>query len=79
MAKAGYTVCVFSDCVTSYDLKKLGEMFAHYESKGCTVKELRVKKGNDMKDFFTAALPWLCTGLLLAVFFAKSSRHAPDG
>lgn len=82
MAKAGYTVCVFSDCVTSYDLKKLGEMFAHYESKGCTVKELRVKKGNDMKDFFdffTAALPWLCTGLLLAVFFAKSFRHATDG
>ena len=40
MAKAGYTVHVFSDCVTSYDLKKLPEMFAYYESKGCEVKTL---------------------------------------
>jgi nicotinamidase-related amidase len=38
MAKAGYTVHVFSDCVTSYDLKKLPEMFAYYESKDCEVK-----------------------------------------
>ena len=37
MAKAGYTVHVFSDCVTSYDLKKLPEMFAYYENKGCEV------------------------------------------
>lgn len=29
---------------------------------------------NDVKDFFTAALPWICMGLLLAIFFAKSSR-----
>ena len=40
MAKAGYTVHVLSDCVTSYDLKKLPEMFAYYESKGCEVKKL---------------------------------------
>ena len=40
MAKAGYTVHVLSDCVTSYDLKKLPEMFAYYESKGCEVKTL---------------------------------------
>lgn len=38
MAKAGYTVHVFSDCVTSYDLKKLPEMLAYYESKGCEVE-----------------------------------------
>ena len=40
MAKAGYTVHVLSNCVTSYNLKKLPEMFAYYESKGCEVKKL---------------------------------------
>ena len=40
IAKAGYSVHVLSDCVTSYDLKKLPEMFACYESKGCEVKTL---------------------------------------
>ncbi len=40
MAKAGYTVHVLSDCITSYDLKKLPEMFAYYKSKGCEVKTL---------------------------------------
>lgn len=40
MTKAGYTVHVFSDCVTSYDLKKLPEMLAYYESKGCEVTPL---------------------------------------
>ena len=37
MTKAGYSVHVFSDCVTSYDLKKMDEMLAYYESKGCEV------------------------------------------
>jgi len=37
MAKAGFTVHVLSDCVTSYDLKKLPEMLAYYESKGCVL------------------------------------------
>ena len=40
MAKAGYTVHVLSDCVTSYDKKKLNEMFEYYASKGCTVDKL---------------------------------------
>lgn len=40
MTKAGFTVHVLSDCVTSYDLKKLPEMLAYYESKGCEVKKL---------------------------------------
>ena len=31
---------VISDCVTSYDLKKLDEMFAYYAGKGCGVKKL---------------------------------------
>ena len=40
MAKAGYTVHVISDCVTSYDLKKMPEMLAYYTDKGCEVKIL---------------------------------------
>ena len=40
MAKTGFTVHVLSDCITSYDLKKLPEMLAYYESKGCEVKTL---------------------------------------
>lgn len=40
MTKAGYTVRVLSDCVTSYDKKKLPEMLAYYAQKGCTVKPL---------------------------------------
>ncbi len=40
LVKAGYKVHVISDCVTSYDLKKLDEMFAYYASKGCEVKRL---------------------------------------
>ena len=40
MRKAGYTVHVISDCVTSYDLKKLPEMLAYYADKGCEVGTL---------------------------------------
>ena len=40
MVKAGFTVHVISDCVTSYDLTKIGEMLAYYEKKGCDVKTL---------------------------------------
>ena len=40
MTKVGYKVHVLSDCVTSYDLKKLPEMLVYYESKGCEVKPL---------------------------------------
>ena len=42
MRKAGYTVHVFSDCVTSYDLKKIQEMLAYYEKQGCELKILKV-------------------------------------
>ena len=35
MRKAGYTVHVLSDCITSYDLKKLPEMLAYYAKQGC--------------------------------------------
>ena len=37
MRKCGYSVHVLSDCITSYDKKKLPEMLAYYESKGCSV------------------------------------------
>ena len=40
MAKAGYAVHVISDCVTSYDLKKIPEMLSYYADKGCEVKTL---------------------------------------
>ena len=40
MIKAGYTVHVISDCVTSYDLKKMDEMLKYYADKGCEVKTL---------------------------------------
>ena len=40
MAKAGYAVHVISDCVTSYDLKKMPEMLAYYADKGCEVRTL---------------------------------------
>ncbi len=40
MAKAGFIVHVLSDCVTSYNLTKLPDMLAYYESKGCEVKAL---------------------------------------
>ena len=40
MTKAGYTVHVISDCVTSYDLKKMHEMLAYYADKGCDVGTL---------------------------------------
>ena len=41
MAKSGYTVRVLSDCITSYDKKKLPELLAYYESKGCSVATLQ--------------------------------------
>lgn len=40
LTKAGYTVHVLSDCVTSYDKKKLPEMMEYYAGKGCTVARL---------------------------------------
>ena len=40
MTKSGCTVHVLSDCITSYDKKKLPELLAYYESKGCSVVTL---------------------------------------
>ena len=40
MAKEGYTVHVLSDCITSYDKRKIEEMLQYYASKGCKVEKL---------------------------------------
>ena len=40
MTKANYIVHVISDCVTSYDMKKIDEMLTYYANKGCEVKAL---------------------------------------
>ena len=40
MAMSGYTVHVLSDCITSYDKRKIDEMLQYYESKGCSVEKL---------------------------------------
>lgn len=40
--KANYKVNVLSDCVTSYDKRKIEEMLRYYESKGSTVITLNV-------------------------------------
>ena len=45
MTKAGYTVHVISDCVTSYDLKKMPEMLAYYMKNGCEVRNLATYMG----------------------------------
>ena len=37
MLKANYKVNVLSDCITSYDKKKIDEMLKYYESKGSTI------------------------------------------
>ena len=40
MTKAGYIVHVLSDCITSYDKRKIEEMLQYYASKGCDVEKL---------------------------------------
>ena len=40
LRKADYKVNVLSDCITSYDKKKIDEMFHYYESKGCKLMSL---------------------------------------
>lgn len=41
LCKAGYGVTVLSDCVTSYDKRKIEEMLRYYESKGCIIAALQ--------------------------------------
>ncbi len=37
MRKSNYDVQVLSDCITSYDQKKIAEMIQYYEGKGCKI------------------------------------------
>ena len=40
LRKANYGVTVLSDCITSYDKRKIDEMLRYYESKGCEIISL---------------------------------------
>ena len=40
LAKNGYKVHVLSDCITSYDKKKIPEMLEYYLRNGCSVETL---------------------------------------
>ena len=40
MLKANYKVTVLSDCITSYDKRKIDEMLRYYESKGSEIMSL---------------------------------------
>jgi len=40
LRKAEYGVTVLSDCITSYDKRKIDEMLRYYESKGCKITRL---------------------------------------
>lgn len=40
LCKANYKVNVISDCITSYDKKKIDDMLHYYESKGSTILNL---------------------------------------
>lgn len=39
MTKEGYAVHVLSDCITSYDKRKIGAMLQYYASNGCRVEK----------------------------------------
>ena len=45
LCKANHKVNVISDCITSYDKKKLDEMLHYYESKGS-----KIISSNDLKN-----------------------------
>jgi len=40
LRKANYGVNVLSDCITSYDKRKIDEMLSYYESKGSKIISL---------------------------------------
>lgn len=45
LCKAAYGVNVLSDCITSYDKRKIDEMLGYYERKGC-----RIIRFNDLSS-----------------------------
>ena len=46
LCKKDYDVNVLSDCITSYDKRKIDEMLKYYESKGCKIIDLNILLGN---------------------------------
>jgi nicotinamidase-related amidase len=42
LRQEGYIVHVLSDCITSYDKRKIDEMLRYYESKGCEIISLNM-------------------------------------
>lgn len=40
MAKCGYTVHVLSNCITSYDKRKIPEMLEYYKRIGCSIETI---------------------------------------
>lgn len=40
LRKANYGVTVLSDCITSYDKRKIDEMLQYYEKQGCEITSL---------------------------------------
>ena len=48
LLKANHKVTVLSDCITSYDKKKLDEMLHYYESKGSQIVSLNDLLGNEI-------------------------------
>jgi nicotinamidase-related amidase len=46
LCKASYVVSVLSDCITSYDKKKIDEMLQYYESKGSKIINLKTLVGS---------------------------------
>ncbi len=45
LAKANYKVHVLSDCITSYDKRKIDPMLDYYKSKGCNIMSLNELPG----------------------------------
>jgi len=60
MRKANYGVTVLSDCVTSYDKRKIDEMLRYYESKGGNVIGLDGLLGDSFFSPSVANLPLRC-------------------
>lgn len=47
LCKANYRVSVLSDCITSYDKRKIDEMLCYYKNKGCEIISLRSLQNNN--------------------------------
>ena len=50
LLKANYSVAVISDCITSWDKKKISEMLHYYESKGSKIVSLDALLGSSVRQ-----------------------------